>query len=358
MSPSCQQLDPYDTLIQKTLDKFIPLKLDWEITHRCNLFCSHCYQDRPKSLNEITTQQAFDALDQLADLGCLYVTFTGGEIFVREDFLDIARYARKKHFAIRLFTNGTLVDEKLADEIASLHPLSVEMSLYGMDPQVHESITKSPESYQKTRTAFDLLKARNVNTVVKCTLMKENIHEFNALEEFAKSIRSSFVYSLTVIPKLDGNKEVLNHRLSQQELSAFLDRTPSTTKDITAGGIHDYKPLCSAGINAIYICPEGEMYPCVALRKSCGNIKEKPIKEILASPFFKTIRTLEFDDLPECKGCSYAHFCDRCPGLALMETGDLYGASPNECTLAKARKKAVEQREEKDGEYKKEKVLQ
>ena len=265
---------------------------------------------------------------------------------MREDFLDIARYARKKQFAIRFFTNGTLIDEKLADKIAALKPLSVEMSLYGMDPKVHEDITGVSGSYAKTRRAFDLLKERNVTTVVKCTLMKENINEFNALDAFAKSIRSAFIYSLTVIPQLDGDKKVLEHRLSQEDLHAFLERTPSVTQDIIKGGVHDYKPLCSAGINAIYVSPEGEVYPCVTLRKPCGNLKEVPIKEILSSPFFEEIQKMEFDDLPECRDCSYAYFCDRCPGLALMETGDLYGASPNECTLAKVRQGIIEQREE------------
>jgi hypothetical protein len=69
------------------------------------------------------------------------------------------------------------------------------------------------------------------------------------------------------------------------------------------------------------------------------------LKEIWESPFFKKIRSIELEDLKECRQCDSAGYCDRCSGLALLETGDLLGPSPNECDLARARKWAVETKE-------------
>ena len=128
MDRQCDAPDRYEAIVRKTLDKCIPFKVDWEITYRCNLRCSHCYQTGASGEKELTTEEIYSALDELADLGCLYLTFTGGEILLREDLFDIAKYARKKEFAIRLFTNGTLIDEKVADKIKNLSPLSVEIS--------------------------------------------------------------------------------------------------------------------------------------------------------------------------------------------------------------------------------------
>ena len=253
MSQLCDTPDRYDIIVRKTLDKFIPFKVDWEITYRCNLRCSHCYQTGPLGDKELTTEEIYYALDELMNLGCLYLTFTGGEIFLREDFFDIAKYARKKEFAIRLFTNGTLIDEKTADKIKELNPLSVEISLYGMDPEVHENITKIPGSYKKTINAFKFLRQRNINTVVKCTVMKDNVAEFDKLKDFARNTGAKFIFSLTVIPQIDGSKEVLKYRLSQEQLHALFQSRSWLIDGISEGGVHSYEPLCSAGINSLYI---------------------------------------------------------------------------------------------------------
>lgn len=348
MSQLCNILDPYERIVKKTLDKFLPFKVDWEITYRCNLSCAHCYQTGPSSDKELTTKEIYSVLDELADSGCLYITFTGGEILLREDFFDIAKYARKKEFAIRLFTNGTLIDEETADKIKELNPLSVEISLYGMNPLVHENITKTPGSYKKTIRAFDLLRKRNINTVVKCTVMKNNVSEFDKLKDFAQSIGSSFIFSLTMIPKIDGSKEILKFRLNHERLKELFSSEDWMIEGITEGGVHSYKPLCSAGINSLYISPYGEVFPCVVLRKHSVNLKELSLREIWESPFFKRLRRIEFDDLKECSGCDLSCYCDRCAGLALLEAGDLLGPSINDCTLAGVRKWAVERRRSGD----------
>ena len=123
MNQLCDALDPYDLLVKKTMDKFIPFKLDWELTYRCNLKCAHCYQTGLSYGEELSTKKIYSILDELASLGCLYITFTGGEILLRKDFLDIAQYARKKNFALRLFTNGTLIDPGTADKIKDFAPV-------------------------------------------------------------------------------------------------------------------------------------------------------------------------------------------------------------------------------------------
>lgn len=351
--------DPYNKIIKKTVDKFIPFKVDWEITYRCNLRCSHCYQTGPTLDKELTTQEFYSILDELADLGCLYITFTGGEILLRKDFFNIARYARKKEFAIRLFTNGTLINEKTADEIKELNPLTVEISLYGMDPLAHENITQTRGSYDKTINAFNLLKKRNINTVVKCTVMKNNVSEVDKLRDFAKNLGAGFRFNLAVMPKIDGSKDVLKLRLSQEQLKELFRSMDWLIEGITKGGVHSYEPLCAAGFNSLYISPYGEVFSCVVLREHCGNLRESPLKEIWQSPSFKKIRRIEFKDLRECSSCSFSYYCDRCAGLAWLETGDLFGPSPNDCTLARLHKWAIKRKEDIDDERgEKRKILQ
>lgn len=358
MGEFCNMPDPYNKIIRKTIDRFIPFKVDWEITYRCNLRCVHCYQTGPKGEQELSSKEFFSILNQLADSGCLYITFTGGEIFLRKDFFTIADYARKREFAIRLFTNGTLIDEQTADKIKELNPLTVEISLYGLEPSVHENITRVSGSYERTINALELLKRRRINTVVKCTVMKENVAEFNKLKEFAENLGAGFRFALTVIPKIDGSKEILKFRLNQGQLRKLAGRF---TQGLTKGGVHSYQPLCAAGFNSLYISPYGEVFPCVVLREYCGNLKELSLQKIWQAPFFKRLRQIEFKDLEQCSSCRLAFYCDRCAGLARLETGDLLGPSPNDCKLAQVRQWAMErinQRGIKDGEKEREKILQ
>lgn len=350
-------LDHYDAIHKKTLDKFMPFKVDWEITYRCNLRCSHCYQTGPSGEEELSTEKVYSVLDELADLGSLYLTFTGGEILLRRDFFDIARYARKREFALRLFTNGTLIDEEVADKIKALNTMAVEISLYGMDPASHEGITLVKGSFDKTMRGFRLLKERGVNVIVKSTIMKENLSQFDRLMDFSRELNTKFIYTFTVIPKIDRSKEILRHRLDEKDLEELFQSHKWLMDGVNEGGVQNYKPLCAAGINSIYISPYGEVFPCVVLREDCGTLRDHSLKEIWNSEYFKKIRDIEFKDLGECSSCADAGYCDRCAGLALWEGGGLLAPSPNECRLANIRKQFKE-KERRRGEEREEEVLQ
>jgi len=356
MSPLHDTLDIYQRIQRKTLDKNILFRVDWDITCRCNLKCIHCYQAETPSRKELTKEEAFSVLDELASLNCLTITFTGGEIFLREDFFDIARFARKKEFALYLFSNGTLIDEDAADKIRQICPVAVEISLYGMSPEVHEKVTGVPGSFQKTINAFRLLNQRNIKTVVKSTVMKANLSEFDKIKEFADQTQSRFLFSASMIPKIDGSKEVLKNRLSQDELKEFFGSNLWIAKGVAKGGVKVYKPLCSAGVNSLFISAYGDVFPCVALRQYCGNVRENTLKEIWQSQVIRKIRNISFEDLGRCKKCEFADYCDRCGGSALLETGDLLGCSGNDRALAGVRKWVVEKMEVQD-EKRQEEIL-
>jgi len=93
--------DSLDKIERKTLDASIPLRAIIELTYRCPFNCVHCYCDRSSSGVELSTAQIKDILHQLAQSSTLMLTLTGGDILVRTDFFEIARYARELRFALR-----------------------------------------------------------------------------------------------------------------------------------------------------------------------------------------------------------------------------------------------------------------
>ena len=121
---------------QRLSAKRIPISGSIDVTQRCNNQCLHCYNnlsagDQKASEVELTFDEYRRIIDEIVDAGCLWLLFTGGEIFLRKDFLDIYTYAKRKGLLITLFTNGTLITADIADYLAQLAPFSIEVTLYG-----------------------------------------------------------------------------------------------------------------------------------------------------------------------------------------------------------------------------------
>jgi MoaA/NifB/PqqE/SkfB family radical SAM enzyme len=73
--------------------------------------------DMDAKRRELSTEEHFRVLDELAEMGTFWLLYTGGEIFARKDFLEIYTYAKKKGFLITLFTNGTIITKEIADYV-------------------------------------------------------------------------------------------------------------------------------------------------------------------------------------------------------------------------------------------------
>ena len=155
-------------------------------TYRCNLACSHCYGVVEPGKKELSTHEVFLVLDEMADAGCLWLLLTGGEPLLREDFLDIYFYAKRKGFIVTLFTNGTLLTKEIADTLKSYPPFVVEVTLYGATRQVYERVTGVVGSFDKCVSGIDLLLNRGISLKLKATLTTVNKEELVDIEAFAK----------------------------------------------------------------------------------------------------------------------------------------------------------------------------
>jgi MoaA/NifB/PqqE/SkfB family radical SAM enzyme len=174
------------TFHQRTMQRHLPLSGTIEVTRRCPLSCVHCYNnlpmgDRDAAAGELTYAEHCRILDELADAGCLWLLFTGGEIFARRDFLDIYTYAKKKGFLITLFTNGTLITPRIADYLTIWRPFAIEITIYGRTKQTYERLTGIPGSYEKCLRGIDLLRDRKLPLALKTVAVTVNVHELEAM---------------------------------------------------------------------------------------------------------------------------------------------------------------------------------
>jgi MoaA/NifB/PqqE/SkfB family radical SAM enzyme len=211
----------------------LPTEVAIEITRRCPLNCLHCYNNLPMNdaaarHEELTCAEHRRLLDELAEAGCLWLLYTGGEIFARADFLEIYRYAKSKGFLITLFTNGTLITPRVADLLAEWRPFGVEITLYGATRETYEALTLIPGSFDRCMRGIRLLMERGLPLKLKTVPTTINRHEVYAMKRFAEEdLGVEFKFDPLVNPRIDCSQSPVAVRLSPEEVVALDFHDPS-----------------------------------------------------------------------------------------------------------------------------------
>src|SRR6202167_83744 len=341
-----------DGLISRTVERHLPWSVHVDLTYRCNERCIHCYLDH-EDHGEMKTDEIKNVLEQLAQSGTLFLTLSGGEIFLRDDLFELLEFARSLHFDISLKTNALLIDAERARKLRALSVRRIQISIYSAEPAVHDAITKVRGSLERTLTAIRFLQAEGLQVKIACPLMKQNLMAYRNVQALAAELGVPYVLDMTITPKMDGDMSLLQLRNPAQDLLPILQdptlNPPSSSQDsaqaaqlttgsATSSGIESqaYEDIpCSAGHNSCYISPYGEVFPCVQMPVATGNLRQQRFEEIwFKSPEMERVRAVRESQLPVCSKCSIRHYCERCPGLAQMEGGDLLGAYERACELA------------------------
>ncbi|MFH1783721.1 MAG: radical SAM protein [bacterium] len=324
----------------KIIEKRIPVYCAFELTNRCNIKCRICFQNQPRN-DELTTDEVKDILDQLADMGCLFLTITGGEPLLRKDFFEIIRYAVKKTFAITLKTNATLITPTVAEKMNSLPFHRIHISLLGATAKTHDKITGVEGSFEKVISAVKLLKKKSIITLAT-TVTKENICELNKMKLLADSLEVNWLSSALIYPRKDGGCSHLNARLADEDLKKYYSYLfKPYAKEIRESEEKAFL-TCVAGVIDISITHIGEVTPCTCFPMILGNLKESSLNEILTSSAeLKHLRSVSVRDLKECSRCDYKLYCRRCPAMVYLENNTVTDSSLECCRHAKIIKEVI-----------------
>lgn len=326
------------SLFDLTYSRRVPLSCTFELNRACNLKCVHCYLADKTRGAELATAEVKRVLRETALAGTLYLAFTGGEILLRRDIFELCGYARALRFDLKLFTNGTLIDESAARRLADIRPSSVDISLYGRE-KTHDAITKANGSFARTVRAVKLLRKFGVKVNIKVPLMRVNYRDFGWLKAFAKRHGSGLRADAVVTPREDGDAGPLKYRLPYDKIGRFYPAGAGKT-----GNPDKYDSLlCSAGRNLFAVRAGGEVLPCLQLNAPFGNVKRAPFAAIWSEKNKKVSSFLSIkpSDIAVCSSCELAADCQRCPGIALLEDHDLLGPSKTACKIAQNKPRPV-----------------
>ncbi|MGH7307773.1 MAG: radical SAM/SPASM domain-containing protein [Candidatus Rokuibacteriota bacterium] len=328
-------------LFEKSVKLHIPLSVHVDLTMRCNERCVHCYriiERRP----ELTAAEWTAVLGDVARAGTLYLTFSGGEVFLRPDLFELIAHARRLHFDVRLKSNALLITPDKAARLRNLGVRQVDVSLYSPDPTVHDGVTRVPGSWERTLEGVGLLRDAGVTVKLNCPLMKQNVGQYKEIRALADRLGVLCGFDPMITAKNDGDASPVPLRITRHDLKRVLqdplfnaEAGKPAPSDLPPGRPDLDEIPCGASHNACYISAYGDVMPCVALPIACGNVRDEPFEQIWhRSPEMVRVRAIRIGDLHTCSSCAVSRFCARCPGQALLEGGDLYGPSPANCEHA------------------------
>jgi radical SAM protein with 4Fe4S-binding SPASM domain len=331
-------------VVERTTALSIPLSVHVDLTMRCNELCVHCYrtiEDR----QELTTAEIRDLLEQLARAGTLYLTFSGGEVFLRGDLFALIEHAKRLRFDVRLKSNALLVTAAKAARLRQLGVRQVDVSIYSAEPDVHDAVTKVPGSLTRSLEGVVHLRDAGVRVKLNCPIMTVNVAGYGEVRALADRLGVPCGFDPMITARNDGDRAPVRLRVRGKALLPVLQDpvlnskrpAPRSGGDAARADLDDI--TCGASHNACYVSAYGDVMPCVAMPIACGNIRETPFAEIWSgSPKMREVRAIRVRDLHTCSHCAASRFCSRCPGQALIEDGDLYGPSRAWCehTLAVA----------------------
>ncbi len=342
------------------VQKRIPVRATFELTYRCNFNCIHCYippqERRGRCREELTTEEVFYIVDQLKNLGCFTICFTGGEIFTRKDILEILRHTKRQGFNILVFSNASLIDRNTVDELEKLRLNKIDITLHSLNKVVFEKITQVKDSYKKVMDAIRLLQEKNIPLGLKSVCMKENKNDIHEVSKFAKEIHAFYRIDAHVIPRKNGIKNPCGLGINEKDVEPIMkscfpemyeeyDEKGKPRKKVTIKRQKRENVFnCSVGYNSITVNPFGELNICLTIDYPLYNILKGTLKE--GWQIIKDIiDNAKADDSFKCNSCELLQYCSWCPAHAWLEDGSFTGCSPI-CRKKAEERKAMFQKEE------------
>lgn len=340
----------------------------WNSTKTCNLKCRHCYMssDAQKYEGELTTEEAKQFIDDLADFKVPVLLFSGGEPLMRKDFFELAEYAAAKGIRPTLSTNGTLITREVAEKIKKIGVGYVGISLDGLQ-EVNDKFRGKEGAFQAAMEGIQNCVAVGQRVGLRFTINHHNIQELDRIFDFIeeKGINRVCFYHLVYSGR--GNAmmdEDITPEESRRAMDTIIRRTRDfeerglekeiLTVDNHCDGVYMYlkareegreelaeqmKNFISmnggnrSGIAFAEVDPQGYVHPDqFTQHHTFGNVRERKFGDIwtdLSHPILAGLK----DRKPLLKGrCAKCRFLDNCNGnfrtRAEATTGDFWESDP------------------------------
>jgi len=319
----------------------LPRFVQWVLTDRCQFQCPHCdTTSGGRQESELTTSQATRVVDDLAGMGCEFLSLTGGEPLLRSDLFEIASYAREKGLSLGLTTNAQAIEEHLA-ALADIKLDSVVVTLDGYG-DTQNRIRNAHDSYERGIRGIEFFHDIGVSRICVSTILLEN--SLAGLPRLVEDVFRSGANLMQVQPQVHQNGQPMRNTPEVvRDAFKFIMEARRRGFPVEAGEQFGYlgpieqllRPspfFCGCGWNTFCIANNGTIQGCPAMSRP--DIREGNCTQDTLSIIWKQGFTSFRNETPE----SLPDGCRRCPHLSVCRGGcwilRVYGLNP--CFLLEA----------------------
>jgi radical SAM protein with 4Fe4S-binding SPASM domain len=319
----------------------------WHFLQRCNLRCSHCYQENYHA-SELEEIQLFKIADVLENTLKKWkrsgrVSLTGGEPFLRKDLLlKLLNFFENSDafYWTGILSNGTLVDNDIATQMKQFKKLKeIQISLDGASAPSHDQLRGSG-SFDKAVNSIKLLKEFGFTVSVMFTLHKRNREEALKMIRLSEQLNLDFLTIERIVPY--SKEDIEQFYLPPLELKEIYQSIYILKKDVEKRGnlkIRVSRPLwglidnqlggfCPAGFSSLSILHDGTVLPCRRLEVPIGNVLQDGLFKIwYTSDVLWKLRNKNLNG-EKCKSCELLGNCGGCRAIAHTMTGDFQADDP------------------------------
>lgn len=352
-------------ITQDVLEKYFAehptiFNLQSDITQACTERCVHCYIPEYNPVF-LPLAQIKKVIDEFRAQGGIGLSLSGGECMLHPDFDEIVRYARTRDLIVGILSNLTLCsDEKI--KVLQDAEATVQVSLYSMDPTIHDAITKRKGSWRETTTAIGKLRKAQIPCQISCPTMKSNFKGYLDVLEYARSLKMDALTDFIIMGKMDCDTSNLACRLDLQETRCILEDivfkavpmnreyfNPTKKESVWTDDEWGKRNVCGACLSSICLDATGFYFPCAGFAGvNLGSCYEHDLNWIWTqSPETKRIRAVRGKDFPKCLHCPDRDYCSSCMCRNYNETGDIFTPAQHFCDVAKLNHEIVDEAKSK-----------
>lgn len=301
-----------------------------EITQKCNERCLHCYIPHENKNSVMSDKDFYNIVDMCSEIKTI-VNFrlTGGECMSHPSFKHYIKYVKERGFALILLTNLTLLDDDIIKILKTGTLSQVQVSLFALDPNVHDRITTIPGSLNRTLKNIERLKSAGIPVAIATQAMEINKNSIDELYKYAKNNGFDLRCDWTIIAKEDRNNNNLSHRicdlttyknLCKLRLKYMEGYKDDVSKELSRTPKSEITHLCNAGTNGLYIDTNLFVHPCPGWDLTVGNLKQESLSHIWNySENLQKVRDVVLKDFPKCVRCDIRNLCSICMAQADLE---------------------------------------
>lgn len=329
-------------LTHKASLNHIPLSGAFELLPLCNMDCHMCYirltqTEVNKNGGIKSCDEWLSIAEQMKKKGTLFILLTGGEPLLYSQFKEVYTGLRKMGIIVTINTNGTLIDEDMADFLAKDKPRRVNVTLYGASNKTYERLCNNKKGYDETIKGIKLLKERNIDVKINLTIVEENMNDVPRMLEIADELEVPVSPNTYMYPRTRDGKNPFKYesRISPKqvaEIDYYIEHNTQdkeTLKKQRAQHIYAYEyeknnqppdfipMLCRAGKSSFWIDWQGNMNPCVFL----DNISIDVFKYGFEKSWNYIVEESKKIYLPSsCSTCDNRGVCQVCAASVYCET--------------------------------------